>query len=53
MKLNVLSPVEHDGVTYTEGMPMEIKDDAQARALIAAGVADEVVKKSKAETAKA
>jgi hypothetical protein len=45
----VLSPVNHDGKDYAEGDALTIKDDAQAQALIDAGIAKEVGKLSKAE----
>ena len=49
MKLNVLSPVNHDGVDYAIGDTVDIKDKATANALIEAGAAKEAGKKSKAE----
>ena len=49
MKLTLLSPVSHDGRDYAEGDALDIKDEAQAQALIDAGVAKQTGKKSKAE----
>lgn len=49
MKLTVLSPVNHDGREYAEGDTIEIKDEAQAQALISAGAAEPVVAKKPAK----
>lgn len=49
MKLIVLSPVVHDGKEYDEGDAVDIKDEAQAQALIEAGAAKLVHKKAVAE----
>ena len=49
MKLTLLSPVNHDGKDYAEGDSLDIKDEAQAQALVDAGVAKLAGKKSKAE----
>ena len=40
-KLTVLSPVRHDGVDYAVGDTVDVKDKAQAAALIDAGVAED------------
>ena len=54
MKLTVLSPVSHDGKDYAEGDTVDVKDEAQATALIAAGVAAAIpAKKPKAADAEA
>ena len=53
MKVTVLSPVEHDGDAYAEGEQIDIKDQAQAQSLIAAGAAVEVVAVKKAAKADA
>jgi ribosomal protein L9 len=49
MKITLLSPVVHDGKEYADGDTVEIKDEAQAQALIETGAAKEAGKKSKAE----
>ena len=49
MKLIVLSPVVHDGKEYDEGDAVDIKDEAQAHALIDTGAAKHAGKKSRAE----
>ena len=51
MKVNVLSPVHHDGKDYAEGDTLELKDDAAAEALIAAGVAEAAAPSKKAAKA--
>lgn len=53
MKLNVLSPVVHDGKEYAEGDTVEIKDEAQAAALIEAGAAEAAAAKKAAKAADA
>lgn len=40
-KLIALSPIDHDGLSYGEGEPLQVDDDKQAQALIDAGVAIE------------
>lgn len=40
MKVKLLSPVQHDGKGYAEGETVDIKDKAQADALIACGAAE-------------
>lgn len=37
-KYHVLSPVEHDGKSYEVDSEIEVKDEKQAKALIASGV---------------
>lgn len=49
MKITVLSPVVHDGKEYAEGDTLDIKDEAQAQALIEGGAAKQAGKRSKAE----
>ncbi len=51
MKLAVLSPVNHDGKDYAEGETVDIKDEAQAQALVDVGVAEVVVSKKAAKAA--
>lgn len=49
MKIVLLSPVVHDGKAHDEGDTIDVKDEAQAHALIEAGAAKQSGKKSKAE----
>lgn len=51
MKVKLLSPVVHDGKDYAEGDAVEIKDEAQAQALIDCGVAEVVAGKAKTDKA--
>lgn len=51
MKLTVLSPVVHDGKEYAEGDTLDIKDDAQAEALIEVGAAEAATSKKAAKAA--
>ena len=51
MKMTVLSPVSHDGKHYDEGDAIEVRDEAQAQALIDAGSAEVVVTKKAAKSA--
>lgn len=49
MKITLLTPVAHDGAQHDEGDTIDVKDEAQAKALIEAGAAEEAGKKSKAK----
>lgn len=55
MKLLLNGPVEHDGKTYAEGTVLDGLTDEQGAALVAAGIATEVIEdvKSKAKKAEA
>jgi len=51
MKLIAQSPIEHDGEAYGVGQPLTVEDEDQAKALVAAGAAIEVVEPKKAAKA--